>query len=251
MKPKLAMFSFTSCEGCQLQILNLEDELLGVLGAVEIVNFREAIDDKRDDYDIAFVEGSITRDSEIEEVKDIRSKASLVVAIGSCACIGGINALKNGFQMEYCKKEVYLDKAEVFDTIPTRRVADVVDVDYEMHGCPITKKEFLTVTKNLLMGVPLKQPHYAVCTECKMNGNICLYHKGEVCLGPITRGGCESICPNFGDPCHACRGFADEANLPSMVDTLRDHGLDDHQIKNQFSFFNGTKTLEEYLHEKA
>ena len=247
MKPKLGVFSFTSCEGCQLQILNLEDELLALLNSVEIVNFREAIDEKRQDYDIAFVEGSITTSADEKEVIDIRSKAKIVISIGSCACIGGINALKNSHPMDFCQKTVYSELADNFRTFPTRRIGDVIKVDYEINGCPISKKEFLDVTKKLLLGVPLKLPNYAVCTECKMAGNPCMFQMGHTCLGAITRGGCEAICPSFGDPCHGCRGFMDGANIKSMVQILRENGLTEAQIKNQFSYFNGTKTLEEHL----
>ncbi|MCC7430847.1 hypothetical protein IT568_08405 [bacterium] len=245
MKPKLAMFSFTSCEGCQLQILNLEKELLEILNAVEIVNFREAIDQKSQDYDVAFVEGSITTQKEIEEVKDIRQKAKAVVAIGSCACIGGINAMKNFFPIDFVKKQVYGEMGKYFDTLPVQKVSDVIPVEYEMHGCPISKKEFLSVTKNLLLGVPLKQPHYSVCTECKMAGNVCLYDKGETCLGAITRGGCEAVCPTFGDSCHGCRGLGEEANIQGMVEVLRANGLTEAEIKNKFSYFNGLMNFSE------
>ncbi|KAA3605754.1 MAG: NADH:ubiquinone oxidoreductase [Calditrichaeota bacterium] len=244
MKPKLAMFSFTSCEGCQLQILNLEDELLSILNAVEIVNFREAIDEKAQDYDIAFVEGSITTPEEIEEVKDIRSKAKLVVAIGACACLGGVNAMKNFFPLDFVRNEVYKEKASCFPTLPVQRVGDVIKVDYEMHGCPITKKEFLHVTKSLLLGIPLKQIHYSICTECKTAGNVCLFDKGETCIGAITRGGCDAICPTFGDGCEGCRGFVDEPNFEGMIQVLADRGLTKPEIKNKFTYFNGLDVIE-------
>lgn len=252
MKPKLAMFSFTSCEGCQLQILNLESELLTILNAVEIVNFREAIDEKSQDYDIAFVEGSITTPEEIEEIKDIRKKAKLVIAIGACACLGGVNAMKNFFPLDFVRNEVYKEKASCFTTLPVKRVADVVKVDYEMLGCPITKKEFLHVTKNLLLGVPLKQIHYSICTECKTAGNVCLFDKGETCIGAITRGGCDAICPTFGDSCEGCRGFVEEPNFEGMIQVLADRGLTKSQIKNKFTYFNGLdviKTINDKIEE--
>ncbi len=247
-KPKLAFFSFASCEGCQLQVVNLEDCLLDVLGAVEIVNFREAIDDKRDDYDIAFLEGSITRPADREEVMEIRKHAKLCVSLGACACIGGINAMKNSHSMEACKNTVYQDKSYLIETFPTQRVADVINVDYEINGCPITTKELVDVTKKLLLGVPLKQNAFPVCTECKANSNVCiLRHKEQICMGSVIRGGCEAVCPSFGDPCIGCRGFVDHANFPGFAKILRDSGYDRQQIINSFSYFNGTKTLSEYL----
>ncbi len=247
MKPRLGLFSFTSCEGCQLQVLNLEAELLDILNAVDIVNFREAIDEKSQDYDIAFVEGSITTSADLKEVKEIRQNAKKLVALGACACIGGVNALKNSFSMDFCKDHVYKDKAYAFDTFPTKKVSDIVKVDFEIPGCPISKKEFVEVTKKLLFAIPIKIPNYSVCTECKMNGNLCLYEKNEVCIGPITRGGCDAICPTFKDPCHGCRGFMDNANFSGMIKVLEDNNISEKQIKNLFSHYNGTKTLEEYL----
>ncbi len=247
MKPKIAVFSFTSCEGCQLQILNLEEELLQLLNHIDIVNFREAIDEKSQDYDIAFLEGSITTLSEIDEVKEIREKAKLIIAIGSCACLGGVNALKNHFPMQHCKEYVYEEKADLFETIPAKRIGDIIPVDYEIHGCPISKKEFVEVTKKLLLGIPLRQANYSVCTECKMSGTVCLFHKGDTCLGSVTRGGCEAICTSFGEPCHGCRGFLDHANLKSMAQILKEHGLSQQDIINQFSYFNANTNLEGVL----
>lgn len=238
MKPKIGVFSFTSCEGCQLTILNLEDEILALLGHLDIVNFREAIDEKRDDYDVAFVEGSITRDVEEEELRGIRSKAKFVVAIGACACLGGINGMKNRHDLETTRRTVYGDGAKHFDTKPTQRVRDVVKVDYEMHGCPIDKKEFIRVTAALLMGQVPRLPADAVCNECKAKANVCLYDKGEFCLGAVAREGCGAICPTFGDGCEACRGFVDHPNLDSMVEVLRDRGMTRRDIELRLTRFN-------------
>jgi sulfhydrogenase subunit delta len=238
MKPKIGVFSFTSCEGCQLTILNLEDEILALLGHLDIVNFREAIDEKRDDYDVAFIEGSITRDIEVEELKEIRKHAKFVVAIGACACIGGVNAMKNLHEIEETKKTVYGDGAKHFDTLPVRRVRDVVQVDYNMNGCPIDKQEFLRVAGALLMGQVPKMPVDAVCNECKAKANVCLYDKGEHCLGAVTREGCDAICPTYGEICIACRGFVDHPNLDSMVEVMKERGLSKKDIHNRLTQFN-------------
>ncbi|HLA51447.1 MAG TPA: NADH:ubiquinone oxidoreductase, partial [Thermodesulfobacteriota bacterium] len=151
-KPKIAFFSFTCCEGCQLQVLSCEDELADIISLVDIVNFREAVDEKRDDYEIAFIEGSVSREHEIKEVKKIREKANIVVALGACSSTGGLNCLKNRFSMEDVIKTVYGNKAKYykqFETIPARPIDAVIPVDYYIHGCPITKSEFLHVLKSL------------------------------------------------------------------------------------------------------
>ena len=137
MKPKIAFLEFTSCEGCQLEVLNLTaEELLDLLGAVEIVNFREAITNRSDDYAIAFIEGSISRESEIPRLQKIREQAKIVVALGACACIGGVNCLKNHMPMEQALKIVYGDAAKYYDTIPARPINAVIPVDYYIRGCP-------------------------------------------------------------------------------------------------------------------
>ena len=239
MKPKVGVFSFTSCEGCQLTILNLEDEILDLLGAIEIVNFREAIDDRRDDYDVAFIEGSITTDEEVHEVRTIRERAKILVAIGSCACLGGVNALKERHELQKVRQKVYGDGARHFPTIPTKRVRDVVTVEYEMHGCPIDKREFVSVTKSLLLGQVPRPSEHAVCTECKQRANVCLYDKGICCIGPIIRSGCGAICPTFGEACSGCRGLLGQPNIPSMVEIMKSKGLTRREVEDRLTHYNG------------
>ena len=243
-RPRIACFSFTSCEGCQLQILNLEDDLLALLQGVEIVNFREAMDEKGGAYDIAFVEGSITRDAEVPELEEIRATASCLVALGACATLGGVNTLKNFHDLDTARQVVYGAMAEHFDTAPTRRIADVVTVDYEMHGCPIDRGEFLRVTTSLLLGLPPAQPHAAVCAECKRRDTACLYELGQVCLGPVTRGGCNAICPAHADTCDGCRGLVDSPNLGGMRDLMLARGLDLSQVRRRLSLYNGLTVRE-------
>ncbi|MFH1421477.1 MAG: NADH:ubiquinone oxidoreductase, partial [Planctomycetota bacterium] len=142
-KPKVAIFDFTGCEGCELQILNCEDEFLDILGKIEIVNFREAMSNGKDNYDIALIDGGITTPADVERIKVIRDKAKLLITIGSCSSTGGINCLKNFQSMEEVKKTVYGDNAKHFETIPARPVSSVVKVDFSIPGCPIDKKEFI------------------------------------------------------------------------------------------------------------
>lgn len=239
MKPRLAFFSFACCEGCQLQVLNCEDEILDLLVAVDIVNFREAMTEKSEDYDIAFVEGSITRESEVQRLKEIRQRAKVLVALGACSCTGGVNMLKNFAPLDQVRKCVYGDKAEWFDTIPTMPADKIVKVDQYVRGCPISKKEFLEVAKSLLQGSKPNIPTYPVCVQCKLAENVCVFDKGLVCMGPITRAGCDPSCPSFGNRCMGCRGLIDNPNTNAEKDVLKERGLTVDDILREFRLFAG------------
>jgi coenzyme F420-reducing hydrogenase gamma subunit len=239
MKPKVAFFDFAGCEGCQLQIINLEEEIIELASKVEIVNFREAISEKGEDFEIAFVEGSITRKSDEGRLKRIREQASILVALGACACIGGVNALKNFQNLQDVKRIVYGDKAHYFDTYPTRPIDAVVPVDYYVRGCPINKNEFLKVVKALLLGKEPEIPNYPVCVECKIKENVCVFEKGMICLGPVTRAGCEAICPSCGNGCEGCRGLVDDPNTNAQKDILKKYGLTVEEAIGKFRIFDG------------
>ena len=239
MKPKIAFFDFTSCEGCQLQVLNCEEEIVDILSAVDIVNFREAMTEREDNYQIAFIEGSITRESEIPRLKKIREQASVLVALGACACLGGVNCLKNFLPMDEVLRIVYKDDAHYYDTIPARPIDAVVPVDYYVRGCPIDKGEFLKVTKALLLGKEPEIPNYAVCVECKKAGNICVFEKGMFCLGPVTRAGCDARCPSNGNGCLGCRGLVDDPNTDSQKEVLQKYGLTVEEALGKFRIFDG------------
>ncbi|MEE9193861.1 MAG: NADH:ubiquinone oxidoreductase [Thermodesulfobacteriota bacterium] len=238
-KPRVAFFSFTCCEGCQLIVLAIGEQLLELVKLIDIVSFREAMSEKSEDYDIAFVEGSITRTSEIEQVKAIRDTAKIVIALGACATIGGINCLKNQFEMNKVKDIVYGDMADKFDTIPARPIEAVIKVDYRIHGCPIDKDEFVEVTKAILQGKKPRIPDYPVCVECQMKENVCLFEKGMICLGPITRAGCKAICPTYNDGCVGCRGLIDDPNLSSHKNLLTEHGLTIDNAISKYMLFGG------------
>jgi len=238
MKPRVAFFEFTSCEGCQLDSLNIEAEILDLLKAVDIVTFREVKSGSSEDYDIAFVEGSITRESEITRLKEIRERAKILVALGACACLGGVNCLKNSLPMEEALKIVYGRDARYYDTIPARPLHDVVRVDHYVRGCPINTDELLKVIKALLLNKRPEIPNYAVCVECKMANNVCVYERGMTCLGPITRAGCGAICITSGRYCVGCRGLVDEANLESQKDILKKYGLTAEQINEKLNIYD-------------
>jgi sulfhydrogenase subunit delta len=239
MKPKVAFFDFTSCEGCQLDILNLEgEELLDLISAVDIVNFREVKTEREDNYDIAFVEGSISKESEIPRLQKIRNQAKVVVALGACACIGGINCLKNHLTMEEALRIVYGKDAKHYDTIPARPIHTVITVDYYVRGCPPTPTEFLKVVKALLLGKKPEIPNHPVCVECKMAGNVCVFERGLTCLGAVARAGCSAICVTSGRHCWGCRGLVDEPNIDSEKDILQKYGLTVEQVVEKFKIYN-------------
>jgi len=239
-KPTVAFFDFACCEGCQLQVANLEEEILGLVNLVELVEFREVLTAKAEKYDIAFVEGSITRPVDEERVKGIRERAGLLVALGSCATTGGINKLKNAYDdMNEVRRIVYGEAGsmEHLDTYPTKAVHEVVKVDLKIHGCPINRNEFLRVVKELAVGKVPVIPNYPVCVECKLKENQCLYDLGQVCMGPITRAGCEAACPSNGSPCVGCRGTVDEPNKNAMHDVLKKYDLTVDEIRKKMNLF--------------
>lgn len=221
-KPRVAIFSLTSCEGCSLAILELEDQLLEILGAVEIVNFREGMTERAWDIDIGFVDGAVTTPHDEEEIKHLRDCCKKLVAIGACACLGGVNTLKNYHVTEEYRNHVYGDKAIHFPTITARPVSAVVKVDYELPGCPMIREEFLNFVKCVLIGRTFRLPTYPVCVECKKSGNRCLYELGEICLGPITRAGCAAICTHYGTRCEGCRGIVSDEALKAFSLNMRD-----------------------------
>jgi len=236
-KPRVAFFDFTSCEGCQLNKLNLEDDLLALLDIVDIVEFREAMDDKADSYDIAFIEGSISSPSCVERIHDIRRRSKFLVALGACAVQGGINAMKNLHPTDWVKEEVYGEDKYLFPSIPAQPVSAVVKVDYEIRGCPMSIPEFLHVLKSIAIGRNPEIIDYAVCVECKLKENECVLDKGMFCLGPITRAGCGAICPEFGQYCTGCRGLVSNVNQNGAVDMLKKHGLSTKEAVKRMDMF--------------
>jgi coenzyme F420-reducing hydrogenase gamma subunit len=238
-KPKIAIFDFACCEGCQLQIVNLEEEILDLLGGADVVEWREAMSEKSDEYDIAIIEGSITRLEDEERLKMIRSCAKVLIALGACATIGGINKLKNNFDLDEVKKYVYGKAAgrPHLRTGPTKAVDEVVQVDYAVHGCPIDRKEFTYIVRSLLMGKQPEIPEYPVCVECKAAGNPCLWQYDQVCLGPIIRAGCGARCPSSGFRCFGCRGYIDAPNVDAAKDVVTRYGLNIDDLKTKMVLF--------------
>jgi sulfhydrogenase subunit delta len=242
-KPKVAFFDFTSCEGCQLTVVDSLQTHLDLLDAVEIVQFREAMSERGEDYLVAFIEGSITRESDEERLKAIRAQAAIVVALGACAHLGGVNALRNRFPLDDVRRYVYGEqipiRAELMPAAVEARPLDaVIKVDAFIPGCPIDREEFVRVVKQVLQGRTPKIPDYPLCVECKLKENVCLYQRGRTCLGPVARAGCDAICPTYGAGCEACRGLIPNPNLNSMQTVLAEAGLTVDQILAQTTMFN-------------
>ena len=237
-KPRVAFFDFTDCEGCQLQFANIGTTLLDLTELVDIVNFREIMSEAGEDYDVAFIEGSITMDNDVKRIKKIREKAKVLIALGACAAIGGVNGIKNRSSLDLAKQRVYGDKADIINTIKAMPVHEVVKVDYVINGCPVYVPEVLAVLKSILMGKPYVVPNYPVCVECKMNENVCRYEKDQECMGPVTRAGCNSWCVNNGNRCYGCRGLLDKPASDAAKDILTKYGLKVEDILNSFTLYN-------------
>lgn len=242
-KLKIGIYELTGCAGDALLILDCEKELIDIFEAADIQSFLMAKSDNIDgEMDIAFVEGSVSTEKEVEEVKDIRKRAKVIVAIGICACFGGIQAafLKEK-DWEKNFKEVYGD-IEMIHTKPvhSKPIDAYVKSDYYLPGCPIGKEQFLATFNRIIRGNPPELYRFPVCVECKWNENDCLLNKGIPCLGPVTRAGCGSICINHNLPCVGCWGPVEGANLTSEFHLLREKGFDVNDIKNKMGNFSGT-----------
>ncbi len=238
-KPKIAFFDFACCEGCQLQVTNVGETLLDILSLVDVVEFREAISEKwPGTLDLAVIEGSITTPHDIERIKKIRERSKLLLAYGSCATIGGVNGMKNNFDLDEIRGYVYGDSARHFKTVRTMPVHEVVKVDYFVHGCPIYPPEFLKALKAVLVKLPYDPPDHAVCVECKLNENVCMYDKGIGCLGPVTRAGCNSWCINNGNTCYGCRGMVSNPNEKGSIEVLKKYNIPVEMVTNKMNMYN-------------
>jgi len=236
-KPKIAFFDFASCEGCQLTVVDSLQTHPELLNVVEIVQFREAMSEKSDDYQIAFIEGSCARPSEETRLKTIREQAQLVVALGACAHIAGVNAIRNRQNLEDVRHYVYGEAGKWYETYPARPIDAVIPVDAVVPGCPIDRNEFVRIVRMLLQGRKPDLPDYPLCVECKLKENVCLYLRGKTCLGPITRAGCDAICPTYGDSCEGCRGLIPHPNIEWMQTVLTEHGISKDEISTQLHLF--------------
>jgi sulfhydrogenase subunit delta len=217
-KPTLAVFKFASCDGCQLSLLDAEDELLAVADAVEIAYFLEARTAQvAGPYDVGLVEGSITTPHDAQRIQEIRRQCRYLVTIGACATAGGIQALRNWADVTDFIAHVYAHP-EYIETLSTSTpVAEHVFVDFELRGCPINKHQLVELVASLVHGRRPRVPTYSVCVECKRRGTVCVaVARGIACLGPITQAGCGAICPSFCRECFGCYGPKEHSNPVSL-----------------------------------
>lgn len=239
-KPRVAVFKFASCDGCQLSLLDAEDELMAVAGAVDLAYFPEATSVMgKGPFDIGLVEGSILTHHDAERIQQVRRSCRALVTIGACATAGGIQALRNWKDVNEFIRMVYA-KPDFISTLKmSTPIAEHVPVDIELRGCPINKYQLVEVISALLAGRKPNLPAYSVCMECKRRGTVCVaVAGGDVCLGPVTQAGCGAICPAWGRGCYGCFGPMESANPPALARQFRQEGMTDADIVRTFRKFN-------------
>ncbi len=239
-KPRLAVWKFASCDGCQLSLLDCEDELLAVAGSVDVAYFPEATRSVLPGpYDLSLVEGSITTPHDEERIHRIRRDSKVLVSIGACATGGGIQALRNFKDVREFTRLVYASPEYISTLRHSTPISDHVSVDFELRGCPISKTQLLELISALLNGRrPNIHPH-SVCMECKLKGQVCvLVAKGEVCLGPVTHAGCGAICPAFGRGCYGCFGPKETPQPAALSAPLKALGQSDADLVRAYRSFN-------------
>ena len=239
-KPKIAVWKFASCDGCQLSLLDCEDELLAVAGAVEIANFPEASRAvSPGPYDISLVEGSITTEHDAHRIQDVRRMSSVLITIGACATAGGIQALRNFSDVNEFISVVYARPDYISTLEQSTGIADHVKVDFELRGCPINKYQLLEVLNAFLNRRVPVTPAHSVCVECKLRGTVCvMVSRGTPCLGPVTHAGCGAICPAFNRGCYGCFGPSESPNPAAMSAEWRRLGVPEEDILRAYRTFN-------------
>ena len=240
-KPKLAVWKFASCDGCQLNLLNCEDELLAVAQAVDIANFLEASRAvKEGPYDVSLVEGSITTSHDAARIQHIRQISKLLITIGACATAGGIQALRNFKDVNKFVGIVYPTPAYIRTLAQSTPIATHVPVDFELRGCPINQYQLVEVLSALLNKRKPNVPKYSVCIECKRRGTVCvMVAQGIPCLGPVTQSGCGAICPAYARGCYGCFGPMESPNTTSLSQWFKqDQKITAPEIVRMFRGFN-------------
>jgi sulfhydrogenase subunit delta len=239
-RPRLAVWKLASCDGCQLTVLDCQDELLALAGQVDIAHFTEATSaDVPGPYDISLVEGSVTTAEDATRIRRIRESSRTLVTIGACATAGGIQALRNFADVADYAAVVYAQPDYVATLATSTAVADHVPVDFELRGCPIDKRQLIGVLSALLSGRKPRIPGHSVCQECKLRGTACvMVAHGTPCLGPVTQAGCGAICPAFGRGCYGCFGPMAAPNTAALLPALHQLGMSGPEIGRVFATFN-------------
>jgi len=240
VRPKLAVWKFASCDGCQLTLLDCEDELLALADEVEIAYFVEATSGGVEGpYDLSLVEGSITTAADAERIQRVRSSSKALVTIGACATAGGIQALRNFGDVEEFARAVYASPEYVSTLATSTPISAHVRVDFELRGCPIDKRQLLEVLTAFLQGRRPEISSASVCTECKRRGNVCvMVAHGTPCLGPVTHAGCGALCPTYNRGCYGCFGPMETPNTTSLTRQLKVLGVTEDGVERVYSTFN-------------
>jgi len=239
-KPKVAVFKFASCDGCQLSLLDAEDELLLVAGAVDIANFSGSQPPRPPGpYDIGLVEGSITTPHDVERVREIRKQCRVLIAIGACATAGGIQALRNWKDVKEFTRTVYASPEYISTLDRSMPVGSYIHVDFELRGCPINKHQLLEVLNAYLNKRKPTIPTSSVCMECKLRGTVCvMVAQRTPCLGPATQAGCGAICPTYDRGCYGCFGPMENPNTGALAEHFEELGESRQDIMLAFRGFN-------------
>jgi coenzyme F420-reducing hydrogenase gamma subunit len=241
--PTLAVWKFASCDGCQLSLLDCEDELLAIGDSIRIASFPEASSAiVAGPYDLSLVEGSITTPDDLDRIRAIRAASTTLVTIGACATGGGIQALRNGADIEEYLSIVYAHPGYISTLATSTPIADHVDVDFELRGCPIDRRQLVEVVAAYLAGRPPRIASTSVCTECKARSVACvMVVDGAPCLGPVTHAGCGALCPSFRRGCYGCFGPAETADTATLDRRLERLGLDQRDRERLWRGFSGWK----------
>jgi coenzyme F420-reducing hydrogenase gamma subunit len=239
-KPTLAVWKFASCDGCQLSLLDCEDELLALAGEVEIAYFLEATSyEGKGPYDLSLVEGSVTTAHDAKRIKQVRRMSRKLVTIGACATAGGVQALKNFADVDDFISAVYASPQFISTLETSTPISAHVPVDYELNGCPINKYQLIEVITASLHGRRPNIPSSSVCMECKRRGTVCVtVAHGTPCLGPVTHAGCGALCPAYNRGCYGCFGPMDSPNTASLTRQLKVLGMGDKAVDRVFRTFN-------------
>lgn len=240
-RPRLAVWKFASCDGCQLTLLDCEDDLLTVVGEIEIAYFLEAgAADVDGPYDLSLVEGSITTPGDAERIREVRAASRTLVTIGACATSGGIQALRNFADVQEYLAIVYAQPQFIETLATSTAIADHVPVDLELRGCPIDKRQLLEVIDAYLRGRKPNIPAHSVCVECKLRGNVCvMVAHGTPCLGPVTHAGCGALCPSYHRGCYGCFGPMETPATAALAGALTGCGMTETDVLRAFRSFNG------------
>jgi coenzyme F420-reducing hydrogenase gamma subunit len=239
-KPKLAVWKFASCDGCQLSILDCEDELLNIANALDIAYFPEASRAMaKGPYDISLVEGSITTPHDDARIQHVRQASKLLVTIGACATAGGIQALRNFKDVRDLTPMVYATPEYIETLNKSTPISDHVQVDFQLQGCPVNKQQLVEVLSAFLNGRKPNTPPHSVCMTCKMRGIVCvMVAHGTPCLGPVTHDGCGALCPSYNRGCYGCFGPKETPNTRSWSAWWSRLGMEDQELMRIFRGFN-------------